>query len=133
MQNLQYHDFKNIKYKLIFDYYDRPLSFVAQIKMTNYLFFLISAHEYFIVEVDHEVANKLNEYKDLTKLFKDLEKKRKINVLFFKNNKMKIINLDEVPSVRKFVPEINDAITFDYKNEMPIYKDTNLLPYLTIK
>lgn len=131
MSDLQYKDFTNIKYQLIFDFYDRPLSFVARIKTKDYLFFFIAKNEYFMAEVNHDVANKLNEFKDLTKLFDYLDREKKIKVLRFKNDKqIEIIDLDKLPSAKKFLPKVVDKIDFDYQHEIPIKQDTDLLQYL---
>lgn len=131
MSNLQYEDFFNIKYQLIFDYYDRPLSFVAKVKAKNYLFFFITKNEYFMAEVNHDVASKLNEFKDLMKLFNYLNQKKEIKVLCFKDNKqIEIIDLDELPNAKKFLPKTADKFDFDYQHEIPIKQDTDLLQYL---
>ena len=37
-----YKELVNMEYKLIFDYYDQPLSFVAKIGSIDYLFYYIS-------------------------------------------------------------------------------------------
>lgn len=134
MNELEYNDFKNMQYKLIFDYYDRPLSFIAKIRSNDYLLYFISQKEYFISLIDFEAAKQLNELKDLTKLFKYLEKENKINVAFFdfKNKLVDITPLNKCEDLKKYLPKVNDEIIFDYKNEIEINQNTDLFQYLDV-
>ena len=134
MNNIKYSDFDNVEFKLIFDYYDQPLSFVAKICSDDYLLFYISKKEYFISLVDFEVAQKLNEFKNLTKLFKFLDQKKKINVVSFdfKTELVNIVPLDERKDLRGYLPKVDDEITFDYENEIEINQNTDLFQYLDI-
>lgn len=68
IKHLTYDDLSNLQYRLIFDYYDQPLSFIAQIKSSNYLFYFISDKEWFITEVNQDIIDRLNHLKNLTPL-----------------------------------------------------------------
>lgn len=134
MNDLKYDDFEKVEFKLIFDYYDQPLSFIAKIKSNDYLFYYISKSEYFISLVTYEVAKELNEYKDLSKLYKNLEKRKEINVVSFDFEKKSasIIPLDERQDLKEHLPREEDKISYDFKNEMDVRESTNLVKYLDI-
>lgn len=134
MNDLEYSDFKNMQYKLIFDYFDRPLSFIAKIRSNDYLLYFISRKEYFISLIDFEAAKQLNELRDLTKLYRYLGKKNKINVAFFdfKNKLVNITPLDKCEDFKKYLPKVDDEIIFDYKNDIEINQNTDLFQFLDI-
>lgn len=123
-----------MEYKLIFDYYDQPLSFIAKIKNKDYLFYYISDNEYFITIVDSEVAVKLNEMKNLTHLYKYLLKKNKVEVVSFDfdNEKVTFIPFKEFKNAENYLPISERNITFDFENEIKIDSNTDLLQYLDI-
>ena len=89
----------NMEYKLIFDYYDQPLSFVAKVGSTDYLFYFISNDKYFLTKIDTDVATKLNDFKNLTKLYQYLKQSNKIEVVTFdftnKKVKLSLIHISE--------------------------------------
>lgn len=123
-----------MEYKLIFDYYDQPLSFVAKIKDKDYLFYYISDNEYFITLVDSKIAVKLNEMKNLTHLYKYLLEKNKVEVVSFDfdNEKATFIPFKEFKNAKNYLPISERNITFDFENEIKIDSNTNLLQYLDI-
>lgn len=123
-----------MQYKLIFDYFDRPLSFIAKIRSNDYLLYFISRKEYFISLIDFEAAKQLNELRDLTKLYRYLGKKNKINVAFFdfKNKLVNITPLDKCEDFKKYLPKVDDEIIFDYKNDIEINQNTDLFQFLDI-
>lgn len=132
MKELVYNDFVKIDLKLSFAYYDQDLAFIADIKGKNYLFSLIDDYTYFIVLVDTKVAKRLNELKNLTALFKELDQANKINVLLLDPDAKlaKIEPLAMHNDLRKYLPKTNQRITFDYCNEVEIKPDTDLVKLL---
>lgn len=134
MINLHYSDLVNMEYKLIFDYYDQPLSFIAKIKNKDYLFYYISDNEYFITLVDSKVAVKLNEMKNLTHLYKYLLEKNKVEVVSFDfdNETVTFIPFKDFKNAENYIPISERNITFDFENEIKIDSNTNLLQYLDI-
>lgn len=129
-----YKELVNMEYKLIFDYYDQPLSFVAKIGSIDYLFYYISNEEYFLTQIDIDVAKKLNDLKNLTKLYEYLKQKQKIQIVTFdfKNKKVKFIPLSSFKNAQEYLPKSGENITFDYQNEIKINSNTNLLKYIDI-
>lgn len=132
MKELVYNDFVKIDLKLSFAYYDQDLAFIADIKGKNYLFYLIDDYTYFMVLVDTKVAKRLNELKNLTALFKELDQANKINVLLLDPDAklVKIEPLAKHGDLRKYLPKTNQRITFDYFNEVEIKPDTDLVKLL---
>lgn len=124
----------NMEYKLIFDYYDQPLSFVAKVGSTDYLFYFISNDKYFLTKIDTDVATKLNDFKNLTKLYRYLKQSNKIEVVTFDftNRKVKYIPLNSFKDAQKYLPETGDNIDFDFQNEIEINSNTNLLKYIDL-
>lgn len=134
MINLNYSDLVNMEYKLIFDYYDQPLSFIAKIKNKDYLFYYISDNEYFITLVDSKVAVKLNKIKNLTYLYKYLLEKNKVEVVSFDFDKEEVTftPFKKFKNAENYLPISERNITFDFENEIKIDSSTNLLEYLDI-
>lgn len=124
----------NMEYKLIFDYYDQPLSFVAKVGSDDYLFYFISNDKYFLTKIDADVATKLNNFKNLTKLYKYLKQSDKIKVVTFDftNKKVKYIPLGSFSKAEKYLPKIGDNIDFDFENGIKINSNTNLLKYIDL-
>lgn len=132
MKELVYNDFVKIDLKLSFAYYDQDLAFIADIKGKNYLFSLIDDYTYFMVLVDTNVAKRLNELKNLTALFKELDHANKINVLLLDPD-AKLAEIEPLAmhdDLRKYLPKTNQMITFDYCNEVEIKPDTDLVKLL---
>ena len=132
MKELVYDDFVKIDLKLSFAYYDQDLAFIADIKGKNYLFSLIDDYTYFMVLVDTNVAKRLNELKNLTALFKELDHANKINVLLLDPD-AKLAEIEPLAmhdDLRKYLPKTNQMITFDYCNEVEIKPDTDLVKLL---
>lgn len=124
----------NMEYKLIFDYYDQPLSFVAKVGSTDYLFYFISNDKYFLTKIDADVATKLNDFKNLTKLYQYLKQSNKIEVVTFDfiNKKVKYIPLNSFKDAQKYLPKTGDNIDFDFENGIKINFNTNLLKYIDL-
>lgn len=129
-----YEELVNIEYKLIFDYYDQPLSFVAKVGSADYLLYFISNDKYFLTKIDADVATKLNDFKNLTKLYKYLKQSDKIKVVTFDftNKKLKYIPLSSFSNAEKHLPKTGDDIDFDFQNEIEINSNTNLLKYIDL-
>lgn len=129
---LAYNDFMNVKLQLIFDYYDQPLSFVGKIKSQNYLFYFISNQEWFITMMDQDIANRLNELKNLTKLYKYLYQNNKLTVVTidFDKEQVKYTSAKQYKDVNQYLPITNKPITFDYKHNMKVTKSTDLHRFL---
>lgn len=132
MKELVYNDFVNVEPKISFAYYDKDLAFIANIKGKNYLFSLIDDYTYFMVLVDAKVAKRLNELKDLTALFKELDQANEINVLLLDPDAemVEIEPLNKHDELRKYLPKTKQRITFDYCNEVEIKPDTDLIKLL---
>lgn len=132
MDKLSYSDLCKMEYKLIFDYYDQPLSFIAEVKSKNYLFYFISDEKWFITLVDNDVANKLNEVRDLKPLYEYLYPKNKIYVVTFDfdNKTVKLVPISKDKDAETYLPPLNDPITFDYEREIAITDKTDLLSFL---
>ena len=127
-----YEELVNMGYKLIFDYYDKPLSFVAEVAGKNYLFFFISDDKWFIALVDQDVANKLNDYKDLKPLYKYLYKHNKVELLIFDsdNNAVSYTAAKDFGKYKFYLPDVSDKIYFDYEHEVKITTETDLRKFL---
>lgn len=127
-----YKELVNMEYKIIFDYYDKPLSFIAEVADKNYLFFFISDDQWFITLVDQDVANKLNDYKDLKPLYKYLYKHNKIELLTFDfdNNTVSYTVAKDFDKYKFYLPKVSDKIDFDYKHEVKITARTDLREFL---
>lgn len=127
-----YEELINMEYKLIFDYYDKPLSFIAEVAGKNYLFFFISDDQWFITLVDQDVANKLNDYKDLKPLYKYLYKHNKVELLIFDfdNNTVSYTAAKDFGKYKFYLPKISDKIDFDYEREVEITTETDLRKFL---
>ena len=130
-----YEELVNMEYKLIFDYYDKPLSFVAEVAGKNYLFFFISDDQWFITLVDQDVANKLNDYKDLKPLYKYLYKHNKVELLIFdfdnnNNNTVSYTVAKDFGKYKFYLPKVSDKIDFDYAHEVEITTETDLRKFL---
>ena len=127
-----YEELVNMKYKLIFDYYDKPLSFIAEVAGKNYLFFFISDDQWFITLVDQDVANKLNEYKDLKPLYKYLYKHNKVELLTFDfdNSAASYTAAKDFGKYKFYLPDVSDKIYFDYEHEVMITARTDLREFL---
>lgn len=127
-----YEELVNMEYKLIFDYYDKPLSFIAEVADKNYLFFFISDDKWFIALVDQDVANKLNDYKDLKPLYKYLYKHNKVELLIFDfdNNTVSYTAAKDFDKYKFYLPKISDKIDFDYEHEVKITVATDLRKFL---
>lgn len=123
-----YEELVNMEYKLIFDYYDKPLSFIAEVACKNYLFFFISDDQWFITLVDQDVANKLNDYKDLKSLYKYLYKHNKVELLIFDfdNNTVSYTAAKDFGKYKFYLPDVSDKIYFDYEHEVMITARTDL-------
>lgn len=91
---LTYGELTNLEYRVIFDYYDCPLSFIAYINSRNYLFYLLDDENYFIAELIRKDVELLSIHKDLTVFFNQLVKEDRM-----------------------------ELITFDYKNETVTWTD----------
>ena len=72
MGKLSYNNLLNLDYKYIFDYYDRPLSFIGFLNSKNYLFHYIDEDVFFVTELTLKLANKLSRSKNLTKFYSDI-------------------------------------------------------------
>lgn len=127
-----YKELVNMKYKLIFDYYDKPLSFIAEVADKNYLFFFISDDKWFITLVDQDVADKLNDYKDLKPLYNYLYKHNKIELLIFDfdNNAISYTAAKDFGKYKFYLPKVSDKIGFDYEHEVKITTETDLRKFL---
>ena len=127
-----YEELVNMEYKLIFDYYDKPLSFVAEVAGKNYLFFFISDDQWFITLVDQDVANKLNDYKDLKPLYKYLYKHNKVELLIFDfdNNAVSYTAAKDFGKYKFYLPDVSGKIYFDYEHEVMITARTDLRKFL---
>lgn len=127
-----YKELVNMKYKLIFDYYDKPLSFIAEVAGKNYLFFFISDDQWFITLVDQDVANKLNDYRDLKPLYKYLYKHNKVELLIFDfdNNTVSYTAAKDFGKYEFYLPDVSDKIYFDYEHEVMITARTDLREFL---
>lgn len=124
----------SMEYKLIFDYYDQPLSFVAKVGLTDYLFYFISNDKYFLTKIDTDVATKLNDFKNLTRLYQYLKQSNKIEVVTFDftNKKVKYIPLNSFKDAQNYLPISERNITFDFENGIKINANTNLLKYIDL-
>lgn len=133
MNNITYQDFISKKYELIFEYFDRPLSFIAKINEYDYLCYFIKNTEYFISLVTRPIALKLNQVKDLSKLYPILERENLINVITLDPTKKqaRIVSLLTKPNLKIHIPREPDEIIYDYHNEKRITYGTNLLKYLS--
>ena len=127
-----YEELVNMKYKLIFDYYDKPLSFIAEVADNNYLFFFISDNKWFITLVDQDVANKLNDYKDLKPLYKYLYKHDKVKLIAFDfyNSTVSYAVAKDFGKYKFYLPKVSDKIEFDYEHEVEITTETDLRKFL---
>ena len=127
-----YEELVNMKYKLIFDYYDQPLSFIAEVAGNNYLFFFISDNKWFITLVDQDVANKLNDYKDLKPLYKYLYKHNKVKLITFDfyNSTVSYAVAKDFGKYKFYLPKVSDKIEFDYEHEVEITTETDLRKFL---
>lgn len=127
-----YEELVNMKYKLIFDYYDKPLSFIAEVAGKNYLFFFISDDQWFITLVDQDVANKLNDYKDLKPVYKYLYERNKVELLIFDfdNNTVSYTAAKDFGKYKFHLPDVSDKIYFDYEHEVMITARTDLRKFL---
>lgn len=127
-----YKELVNMKYKLIFDYYDKPLSFIAEVAGKNYLFFFISDDQWFITLVDQDVANKLNDYKDLKPVYKYLYERNKVELLIFDfdNNTVSYTAAKDFGKYKFHLPDVSDKIYFDYEHEVMITARTDLRKFL---
>lgn len=127
-----YEELVNMEYKLIFDYYDKPLSFIAEVADKNYLFFFISDDKWFIALVDQDVANKLNAYKDLKPLYKYLYERNKVELLAFNfdNNAVSYTAAKDFDKHKFYLPKVSDKIDFDYEHEVKITTETDLRKFL---
>ncbi|MBC6361015.1 hypothetical protein [Lactobacillus apis] len=134
MAHLDYNGLINMDYKLIFDYYDQPLSFIAKINTNDYLFYYISDEEYFVTLIDLDIAKKLDEFKNLTKLYKYLVKTGQVEIVTidFKNEIVTYTPFDNYDNAAEYLPKSNKMISFDYEHEIPIDANTNLLQYMDL-
>ena len=133
IQKLEYNDFQELKYKAIFDYYDFPLSFVAQIRNLNYFFYYISDTDYFVVELNKKLVREFDKNKNLTNYFKYLLDKDLLLVVSFdyKDKKATCCDLDDVgyePS--NYLPKSKRNLEYDYYNDISIDENYNLFDLL---
>lgn len=127
-----YDELVKMRYKLIFDYYDQPLSFIAEVAGKNYLFYFISTNKWFITLVDNDIMDKLNAYRDLKPLYKYLYQYNKVELVTFDFDKHSV-TYTKAKDFGKYVfylPKVDDTITFDYEHEVEITQETDFREFL---
>lgn len=132
IKHLTYDDLSNLQYRLIFDYYDQPLSFIAQIKSSNYLFYFISDKEWFITEVNQDIIDRLNHLKNLTPLYQYLYQYNRLFVITFDNDNQQVTYqpAKRFAHITHYLPISNRPITFDYAHKVKITKAMDLRQFL---
>lgn len=127
-----YDELVKMNYNLIFDYYDQPLSFVAEVAGKNYLFYFISHNKWFITLVDNDIMDKLNAYRDLKPLYKYLYKHNKIELVTFDFDKRSVTytKTKDFGKYTFYLPKVDDTITFDYEHEVEITQETDFREFL---
>lgn len=132
IKHLTYDDLTNLQYQLIFDYYDQPLSFIAQIKTQNYLFYFISDNQWFITEVNQDIIDQLNLLKNLTPLYQYLYQHDELFVVTFDHSKQQVTYqpAKRFAHIMHYLPISNKPITFDYEHKIKITKTTDLRQFL---
>ncbi|WP_249662845.1 hypothetical protein [Lentilactobacillus buchneri] len=122
MKNLSLNELEHIEYKVIFDYFDCPLSFICDINNINYLFYYISDDTFFVTQLSKKIVNILDRDKNLGRLYRYLYKHRLLSVLEidFDRGKTKYTSAEERDDLLKYLPKLNNQVNFDYKNNKPI-------------
>lgn len=131
-----YQELITSKYILILDFYDRPLTFVAKIESRNelYLFKYISEKQYFISPITAKTATKLNEWKNLTKLYKYLKQQQQIQIVSFDfdHKQANYVPFADFKNAEKYLPKSGVDLTYDYQNGIEIKPKTDLGKYLDL-
>lgn len=129
MGKLSYNNLLNLDYKYIFDYYDRPLSFIGFLNSKNYLFHYIDEDVFFVTELTLKLANKLSRSKNLTKFYSDILDFGLIKIIHFNHEakRAEYIKIDDADfDVLQFLPKSNNIIDYDYYEKVDISQNYNL-------
>lgn len=125
MKYLSLNDISEINYKYIFDYYDRPLSFIGNIKNQVYFFYFLSDERFLTAELSESDVMYLSDNKDITDFVNRLlylDKLGLIDIDFSTENLVyRSINFRELRMLD--FPEISNEIKYDYLTESEIQKD----------
>ncbi|MBC1935079.1 hypothetical protein [Listeria grandensis] len=132
MNKLSHSELLNIEYKFIFEYYDKPLSFIGYANQHNYLFYFIDDTSFFTAELTKSDTIYLSECKDLTKLINDLISREKLYILEFDflNDSIKYTNAEHNKQAIEDYPNIPNLIEFDFNSNRIIEKDYRFENYL---
>lgn len=124
IENLTLENMINLEYKFIFDYYDKPLSFIGCVNQTNYLFYFINDNSYFVAKLTKKDVEVLSELKNFKNFLSYLIKEMKLNVLTidFKNKLINCSSIDDSLSA-DYLPETKELIQFDFNEKIEIAKD----------
>lgn len=123
MNRMSYKEIININYKLIFEYFDTPLSFIGESKKRNYLFYYINDETFFVSELRKKDVGQLNIQKNLTDFMSYLVDENKVNIVKFdfSNDTVAYQSLDDATfEVEKYLPSSKKVIDYDYNLEIEI-------------
>lgn len=133
MYKLSFKQLTDIDIKLIFDFYDIPLSFIGYSQERNYYFHYINDNDFFISELSSEDIIILNEVKDVKLFFEHLLESDKIKIVKF-NYELENLEyenlIDYEFDYENYTPKLNKIINYDYNSDVEINRDTDFNDFL---
>lgn len=126
MNRLDYSEIVNINYQFIFDYYDRPLSFIATFGDSNYFFYFIDDNTFFISDLSKRQVENLSDFKNLRIFFQRLIEDECLEIVHFDFGTKKVLydNFNKaIEKYSQFIPTKDSFIEYDYEREIEISND----------
>ena len=135
MFKINYNQIVNMEYKMIFEYFDKPLSFISEVTNRNYFFHFLDDSTYFISELHKKDIEFLNDSKDLFVFINYLLDNDELFVLKLDNDSVEYFPTNDYQVLNDFHLEtfiLNEEynLDYDYKNKVTINRDTDLFSYL---
>ncbi|ATF25330.1 hypothetical protein CNY62_02375 [Brochothrix thermosphacta] len=113
----------NIEYKFIFEYYDRPLSFIGFVDNINYLFHFIDDENFFIAEMNIQEVEKLSENKNISDFLHFLIDENKVSIINFNYDLEETCYKDFDETFERYIPKNDSLIDYDILSERQIDAD----------
>lgn len=135
MFKINYNQIVNMEYKVIFEYFDKPLSFISEVENRNYFFHFLDDSIYFIAELHKQDINYLNDVKDVFSFINHLLDNEDLFILEINDSSVEYHYINDYQisnefTLETFVLDEEFPLEYDYKNKTPILNETNLFNYL---